>query len=49
MARKVCTREIDGAIVVGVDLVDHVLELRFTRILAKRAHDSAQLLGSDLS
>ncbi len=43
------TREINGAVVISVDLVDHILKLRFGRILAKRSHDSSQLLGSDLS
>jgi hypothetical protein len=43
------TWEINRAIVVGVNFVDHVLQLRFGGILAERSHDSAQLLGSDLS
>ena len=43
------TREVDSAIVVGVHLVDHVLQLRLGRVLAERAHDGAQLLGRDLS
>jgi hypothetical protein len=43
------TWEINRAIVVGVNFIDHVLQFRFRRILAKRSHDSAQLLGSDLS
>ena len=46
---KLRTGEVDGPIVVGIDLVDHVLELRLGRILTKRAHHSAQLLGSDLA
>jgi hypothetical protein len=32
---------------VGVDLVDHVLELGLGRVLAQRPHDGAQLLGRD--
>ena len=43
------TREVDGAVVVGIDLVDHVLELRLAGVLAERAHDSAELLGGDLT
>ena len=30
--------KIDGAVAVGVDLVDHVLELRLGRILPQRPH-----------
>jgi len=33
------TWEVNGAVVVGIDLVDHVLELRLAGILAERAHD----------
>lgn len=43
------TREINGAVVVGVNLVDHVLQLGLGGVLAQRAHDSAQLLGGDLA
>lgn len=43
------TREVNGAVVVGIDLVDHVLELRLAGVLAERAHDSAELLGGDLT
>lgn len=35
------TREINGAVVVGVHLVDHVLKLRLAGVLAERAHDGA--------
>lgn len=41
--------EVNGAVVVGIHLVDHVLELRLAGILAERAHDGAQLLGGDLA
>lgn len=41
--------EVNGAVVVGVDLVDHVLKLRLRRVLAERAHDGAELLGGDLA
>lgn len=43
------TREVNGTVVVGIDLVDHVLQLRLGGVLAERAHDGAQLLGGDLS
>ncbi len=43
------TAKVDGAVVVGIDLVDHVLELRLGRVLAERAHDGAELLGGDLA
>lgn len=43
------TREVNGAVVVGVNLVDHILQLRLGGVLAQRAHDGAKLLGGDLS
>jgi hypothetical protein len=43
------TREVDSSVVVSIHLVDHVLELRLAGVLAERAHDSAQLLGGDLT
>ena len=43
------TREVDGAIVVGVNLVDHVLKLGLGRVLAEGAHNSTKLLGGDLA
>lgn len=42
-------REVNGAVVVGVDLVDHVLQLGFRRVLAQRAHHGAELFGRDLA
>jgi len=42
-------REVDGAVVVGVDLVNHVLKLRLGGVLAQRAHDGTELLGGDLA
>ena len=39
--------EIDGAVAVSIDLVDHVLQLCFGGVLAQRAHHSAKLLGGD--
>jgi hypothetical protein len=47
--RGVRTREVNGAVVVGVDLVNHVLELRLAGVLAERAHDGAEFLGGDLT
>jgi hypothetical protein len=43
------TREVNGAIVVGVDLVDHILQFRLGRVLAQGAHDGAEFFGGDLS
>ena len=43
------TREINGAIVVGVHLIDHVLQLRLAGILAEGAHDSSQFFGGNLT
>ena len=46
---RIRTGEVDGAVVVGVDLVDHILQLRLAGVLAERAHDGAELLGGDLT
>ena len=46
---KTRTREVNCAIVIGIDLVDHVLELRLAGILAQRAHNGAELLRGNLS
>ena len=43
------TWEIDGAIVISVNLVNHILQFGFGRVLAKGSHNSAQLLGGNLS
>ena len=43
------TREVNGAVVVGIDLVDHVLKLRLAGILAERAHHGAKFFGGDLT
>ena len=32
---------------IGINLVDHVLELGLCRVLSQRPHDGAQLLGGD--
>merc|ERR1719389_794181 len=39
--------EVDGAGAIGIDLVDHVLELSLGGVLAEGAHDSSKLLGGD--
>merc|ERR1712141_250733 len=39
--------EVDGAVAIGVDLVDHVLQLRLCRVLSQRPHHRAELLGGD--
>jgi hypothetical protein len=39
--------EIDRAISVGVDFVDHVLQLCFCWVLPQRPHDCAQFFGGD--
>ena len=49
MSGRSHTREIDGAVVVSVNLIDHVLQLRLGRVLAQRAHNGTQLLGGDLA
>ena len=43
------TREVDGAVVVGIDLVDHILKLRLAGVLAERAHDCAEFLSGNLA
>ena len=43
------TWEVDCAVVVRVNLVDHILKLRFAWVLAQGPHDGAQLLGRDLA
>lgn len=43
------TRKVDRAIIVSINLVNHVLQLRLRGVLAERAHNSAQLLGGDLA
>jgi hypothetical protein len=43
------TFQVNGAVGVGVDLVNHVLELTLAGVLTERAEKSAQLLGGDLT
>jgi hypothetical protein len=35
------------ALTIGIDLVDHILQLGLGRILSQGPHDGAQLLGGD--
>lgn len=39
--------EIDRAVAVRVDFVNHVLELSFRRVLPQRPHHSSELFGGD--
>jgi hypothetical protein len=41
------TVKVDGAALINVDLVDHVLQLRVGGFLAQRAHDVAELVGGN--
>lgn len=43
------TGEVNRAVVVGVNLVDHVLELGLGRVLTEGSHNSSQFLGGDLA
>lgn len=40
-------REVDRAVAISVDLVDHVLQLSLGWVLPERAHDGAEFLGGD--
>jgi len=39
--------EVDGAIAISVNLVDHVLQLSLGGVLSQRPHDGSELLGGD--
>jgi len=43
------TRKVNGAVVIGINLVDHVLKLGFGGILAKGTHDGAEFFRGDLA
>lgn len=43
------TWKVNRAVIIGVDLVDHILKFRLAWVLAERSHDRAQLLGRDLA
>jgi hypothetical protein len=40
-------REINGAIAISIDLVDHILKFSLSGVLSKRAHDCPKFLGGD--
>merc|ERR1711953_405472 len=40
-------REVNGAVAVGVHLIDHILEFGLSRVLSERSHDSSQPLCGD--
>ena len=40
-------RKIDSTVAIGVHLVDHILKFGFSRVLAERAHNSAEFFGCD--
>ena len=39
--------EIDSAVAVGIDLIDHILKFGLCGVLAQRAHDSAEFPRGD--
>ena len=41
------TVKFDTPALIGIDLVDHVFELLFGRVLAETSHDLAELVGAD--
>lgn len=43
------TVEVDGAAVVGIDLVQHVLKLRVGRVKTEGLHHGTELLDGDLA
>jgi len=43
------TREVNGAVVISVNLVDHILKLGFGGILAEGTHDGAEFFRGDLA
>src|SRR5699024_3562262 len=43
------TREVNGAVVICIHFIDHVLKLRFGRVLSQGAHDGAQFASGNLS
>ena len=42
-----CEKGLMYTVAIGVDLVDHVLKLGLSGVLAEGAHNGAQLLGGD--
>jgi len=43
------TTKVNGARLVGVNLIDHVLEFAIGWVLAERAHDLAEFFGRDFA
>lgn len=43
------TGKVNCAIVISINLVNHVLQLRLGGVLAQRTHNGTQLLGGDLA
>ena len=43
------TREINGTVVISVNLVDHVCQLALRGVLAQTSHHNTQFCGGDLS
>ena len=43
------TGKVNRPVVVGINLVDHILQLGLRRVLTERSHNGTQLLRSDLS
>ena len=41
--------EVNGTVAIGIDLIDHVLQLGLGGVLSERSHDGAQLLRGDRS
>ena len=39
--------EINGAVAISIDLVDHILKLSLSRVLTEGPHDGSELLGGD--
>lgn len=49
MRGEMFTIKVDGAVLVDVDLVYHVLQLGVARAQAQLSHDLAELGGSDIT
>lgn len=45
--RTIARTEVNRSIAIGINFVDHVLQLSLGRVLPERAHDSSELLGGD--
>ena len=49
MIRGWRTWEVNGAVVVGIDFVDHILQFGLGGVLAEGAHDCAEFFCGDLA